>query len=179
MKNFSNIFKSTKIICVAVIAMFILSGCSNSNNTEKQNITQKNEKMQKIETELSEETSQQTAKTDHDFSQEIETELSEETSQQTAKTDHDLSEEPVETPVQEVNSEPKIIETDWSQYFDGLSGAAVVYDASDNKYTIYNRELAQTQRSPCSTFKIISSLTLCSKKSPTSKVGNELRPHHT
>lgn len=54
--------------------------------------------------------------------------------------------------------EPEIIETDWSGYFDGLNGAAVVYDASENRYLIYNEALAQTRRSPCSTFKIISSL---------------------
>ncbi|MDE5933375.1 MAG: class D beta-lactamase, partial [Lachnospiraceae bacterium] len=57
-----------------------------------------------------------------------------------------------ETPVTE------IIETDWSQYFDGLNGAAVVYDISEGTYMIYNEELAMTRRSPCSTFKIISSL---------------------
>ena len=54
--------------------------------------------------------------------------------------------------------EPEIIEADWSGYFDGLNGAAVVYDASENRYLIYNEALAQTRRSPCSTFKIISSL---------------------
>lgn len=54
--------------------------------------------------------------------------------------------------------EPEIIAADWSGYFDGLNGAAVVYDASENRYLIYNEALAQTRRSPCSTFKIISSL---------------------
>lgn len=54
--------------------------------------------------------------------------------------------------------EPEIIEADWSPYFNDLNGAAVVYNASKKQYTIYNRELALTQRSPCSTFKIISSL---------------------
>ncbi len=54
--------------------------------------------------------------------------------------------------------EPEIIAADWSGYFDGLNGAAVVYDASENWYLIYNEALAQTRRSPCSTFKIISSL---------------------
>lgn len=53
----------------------------------------------------------------------------------------------------------EITEADWSAYFDGLNGAAVIYDAVENRYTIYNRELAQTRRSPCSTFKIVSSLT--------------------
>lgn len=46
----------------------------------------------------------------------------------------------------------------WSEYFDGLNGSAVIYDASAGEYMIYNRELAAIQRSPCSTFKIISSL---------------------
>lgn len=54
--------------------------------------------------------------------------------------------------------EPETIEADWSEYFDGLQGAAVVYDVSAHQFTIYNRELAKTRRSPCSTFKIISSL---------------------
>lgn len=135
MKNFSDIFKNKKIICVAVIGVLILAGCSNSRNEEKQNATLENER-----------------------TQESQTELSNESFEQTSEKDNDLLEEPVETPVQEVNLEPEIIETDWSKYFDSLSGAAVVYDASDRKYTIYNRELALTQRSPCSTFKIISSL---------------------
>ncbi|MCI8960787.1 MAG: class D beta-lactamase [Lachnospiraceae bacterium] len=55
-----------------------------------------------------------------------------------------------------VAREPEILEADWSQYFDGLNGAAVLYDGS--RYRIYNRELAEVRRSPCSTFKIISSL---------------------
>ncbi len=54
---------------------------------------------------------------------------------------------------------PQISYSDWSEYFNGLNGTAVIYDASDKRYTIYNDELAVTRRSPCSTFKIISSLT--------------------
>lgn len=57
------------------------------------------------------------------------------------------------------DEEPEIIEADWSAYFDGLNGAAVIYDISKKQYTVYHPELAQTRRSPCSTFKIISSLT--------------------
>lgn len=53
---------------------------------------------------------------------------------------------------------PEIVETDWSNYFNGLNGTAVVYDTTNQQYTIYNRELAVTKSSPCSTFKIISSL---------------------
>lgn len=53
---------------------------------------------------------------------------------------------------------PEIVEVDWSSYFNGLNGTAVVYDVASQKYTIYNRDLAVTRCSPCSTFKIISSL---------------------
>lgn len=52
----------------------------------------------------------------------------------------------------------KIADADWSKYFNGLNGAAVTYDASDGQYMIYNRDAALNRRSPCSTFKIISSL---------------------
>lgn len=48
-------------------------------------------------------------------------------------------------------------EVDFSGYFDGLRGAAVLYDAENGEYTIYNRELAYKRASPCSTFKIVSS----------------------
>lgn len=54
--------------------------------------------------------------------------------------------------------EPKLIEEDWSEYFDGLNGAAVLYDPSVSQYMLYHPELAETRRSPCSTFKIISSM---------------------
>lgn len=54
--------------------------------------------------------------------------------------------------------EPEITETDWLDYFDGLNGAAVFYEPGKNQYAVYNQELANSQRSPCSTFKIISSL---------------------
>ena len=53
---------------------------------------------------------------------------------------------------------PEIVEADWPEYFDGFQGAAVVYDVSALRFMVYNSELAQTRRSPCSTFKIISSL---------------------
>lgn len=49
-------------------------------------------------------------------------------------------------------------EMDWSNYFDGINGSAVIYDPAENCYQIYNRKSALTRRSPCSTFKIISSL---------------------
>lgn len=62
------------------------------------------------------------------------------------------------TPEKEISEAPTIISKDWSNYFDGLNGAAVFYDPSQYQYEIYNQELASIQRSPCSTFKIISSV---------------------
>ncbi len=56
-------------------------------------------------------------------------------------------------------TEPMMLEEDWSEFFGSLNGTAVVYDPAENCCQVYNRELALTRRSPCSTFKIISSLT--------------------
>lgn len=53
---------------------------------------------------------------------------------------------------------PSIIEPDWAHHFKGMNGAAVFYNPIAGKTMIYNPELASIQRSPCSTFKIISSL---------------------
>lgn len=53
---------------------------------------------------------------------------------------------------------PEVISTDWSEYFNGLNGTAVIYDAAHGKYAIYNDGPALERRSPCSTFKIVSSL---------------------
>lgn len=47
---------------------------------------------------------------------------------------------------------------DWGSYFGNLNGAAVLYDPDENTFQVYNEDLADTRRSPCSTFKIISSL---------------------
>lgn len=63
------------------------------------------------------------------------------------------TDEPGENP-----NEPAENKADWSDYFGGLNGAAVIYDATEHCFWTYNQELAETRRSPCSTFKIISSL---------------------
>lgn len=60
--------------------------------------------------------------------------------------------------ISEAVPEPLITEVDWSGYFDGLNGVAVIYNPTENRYQIYGQELAGARRSPCSTFKIISSL---------------------
>lgn len=75
------------------------------------------------------------------------------------------SEEAVETSEEHANIKPTgvrspaIVEADWSNLFEGINGAAVIYDPLENEYEIYNQDLAASRRSPCSTFKIISSLT--------------------
>lgn len=56
------------------------------------------------------------------------------------------------------HKEPVVEDMDWSGYFKGLNGAAVFYNPAENHYMVYNQELAEARRSPCSTFKIISSL---------------------
>lgn len=48
-------------------------------------------------------------------------------------------------------------EVDLSAYFDGLTGTAVFLDKSGN-YTVYNTAVSEQRASPCSTFKIISTL---------------------
>jgi len=58
------------------------------------------------------------------------------------------------TTVEDINLE----EVDYSEYFNGLEGTAVFFNAGERTYYIYNRELAELPTSPCSTFKIISGL---------------------
>lgn len=53
---------------------------------------------------------------------------------------------------------PTVVSADWSEYFGELNGAAVIYDAAKQQYSVFNQELAEEERSPCSTFKIVSSL---------------------
>ncbi len=55
--------------------------------------------------------------------------------------------------------EPEWADADWAGYFEGRNGAAVVYNAAQKQYAVYNDKTASVQRPPCSTFKIISSLT--------------------
>lgn len=54
--------------------------------------------------------------------------------------------------------EPVFVDMDCSEYFGNLNGSAVFYNAVQNQYSVYNQELVNERRSPCSTFKIISSL---------------------
>lgn len=51
-----------------------------------------------------------------------------------------------------------INDKDYSLYFNGFSGSAVFFSPTKNTYNIFNSDLAQKRYSPCSTFKIISSI---------------------
>lgn len=50
------------------------------------------------------------------------------------------------------------IEADYSSYFNGMNGCAVFYDNQTDQYSLYQRELCEQQKSPCSTFKVVSTL---------------------
>ena len=69
-----------------------------------------------------------------------------------------IDESSIKNDAQKETSEPIVSEVDLSNYFDEINGAVVIYDPAKKCYQIYNHELALTKRSPCSTFKIISSL---------------------
>lgn len=51
-----------------------------------------------------------------------------------------------------------VLRPDWNSYFGELNGTAVIFDPEENIFQIYNENLADIRRSPCSTFKIVSSL---------------------
>lgn len=69
------------------------------------------------------------------------------------------AEENESTVNQEVKEAAPIIEeVNYKDCFEGINGCAVFYNSSIREYRMYNKELCEEQASPCSTFKIISSL---------------------
>lgn len=114
----------------AVACAFILTGCSKNHGTDEK-IFMENEKG------------------------ELEEEKIEEAEIEPSSVSVEAD---IEDSAESMVMEPEIACADWSEYFDGLNGTAVIYDVADRRYTIYNADLALTRRSPCSTFKIISSL---------------------
>jgi len=50
------------------------------------------------------------------------------------------------------------IQIDLSDYFQGIIGCAVINNLNEGQYLIYNQELSEKRSSPCSTFKIISTI---------------------
>ncbi len=59
-----------------------------------------------------------------------------------------------DTSIEDRVSEPEIIEVDWSEYFDGLQGTAVLYEAKDRRFAnlvsgISGRLLIRSDRNKC------------------------------
>lgn len=149
----SNLFPH--IICfLFALCIIILAGCSKENeHFEEQTPTQMDaiEEITHAEEPPADEAAQITWETTGELQ-----ETTEAVADEAAQSEGTVSNEIQETP--ETLTEPIIEEPDWSNYFDGINGAAVLYDPTGQCYLIYNQELALTRRSPCSTFKIISSL---------------------
>ena len=130
MKNKNNRFKNG---CWLFVYAILLAGCSKEHMAEEIIVGQ----------EIKEETER------------------EETEQQEMEAGNVLSAEnrkDMEDESEDMAADSEIVHADCSEYFNGLNGTAVIYDACNRRYTIYNDELAVTRRSPCSTFKMISSL---------------------
>lgn len=83
---------------------------------------------------------------DSDITMEQQTDRKEQSTQRTETTEEN-----------EISVETHNI-VDYSEYFQGTSGCAVIYDESSNTYSLYNREKCEAEVSPLSTFKIISAL---------------------
>ncbi len=81
--------------------------------------------------------------------------VEEKTEKPKMETDNFSTETDIEDFTESMPMEPELVDIDWSEYFNGLQGEAVIYDASNRRYTMYNSEMALARRSPCSTFKII------------------------
>lgn len=61
------------------------------------------------------------------------------------------------TSITSENATTKIV--DYSKAFNGIEGCAIFYNNDKNEYTVYNKEASEIEVSPCSSFKIISTLT--------------------
>lgn len=120
-----------KVMCWVFICAFVFTGCSRNNSVGDKVSTSMEGEKGTVEEKIKEGKTESSA-----------------TSQ----------EEDTKNITVSIVTEPKIVDKDWSHYFDGLNGAAVVYDVSSKQYIMYNREYALARNSPCSTFKIISSL---------------------
>lgn len=150
---------SVKLISFEILCMALLTACPGKDGMEKvqqeatveQEISgyEKDSALEELEVSIYENSEQNNASEEQKVAEDQKNDQPEKDAEQA------LSEGTVREP--EI-SEPVIIESDWAAYFDGFQGAAVIYDAADMRFNVYNRTLAEIRRSPCSTFKIISSL---------------------
>lgn len=119
-----------KVIYWVFVCVFILTGCANNHGAEEKIIVE-------------------------DVKEEPEEEKMEEPEIESSSLSIEAD---TEDSAEGIVMEPEIADADWSEYFNGLNGTAVVYDVSNKRYIMHNADLALARRSPCSTFKIISSL---------------------
>jgi len=61
-------------------------------------------------------------------------------------------------PTETIVSEPTYKEIDFGKSFDSMKGCAVICDSENNTYYEFNKEQCLKQVTPCSTFKIVSTL---------------------
>lgn len=144
-------YHSRKFVYWTIVIALMLGGCSGKGGMEEQQISFDEINGQERETENARADAQGQSESD------LTTEAS---NIRRSDTSSDIvSESSRQNAVEESElTVPQLIEADWSEVFHGLNGAAVIYNAADSQYTIFNTDLARTRRSPCSTFKIISSL---------------------
>lgn len=67
-----------------------------------------------------------------------------------------------------------------SEVFDSFSGCAVLFDSENQTYTFYNEKMCNEEVSPCSTFKIVSTLMGLHNQvieSEESKLGSDCNPY--
>ena len=74
---------------------------------------------------------------------------------ETNQLEQSKTDDKTEEKVRESNEEETL---DLSANFNGITGCAVLYSPSENKYSLYNKDMAEQEVSPYSTFKIISRL---------------------
>lgn len=69
-----------------------------------------------------------------------------------------IEKESQEDEVKSSDTEFDIRVADYSDYFVDVNGCAVIYNAEENYYSVYNESMINTEVSPYSTFKIVSTL---------------------
>ena len=124
------------LMAVSVFAG-VLTGCGNKNNEKNQDIRMENQE-EKIENVNSTETSFVT----------VYDELSDDTFKDEQTEIDDRKDEQLESfTADKDGGDPQIVENDWSDYFQGCEGTAVLYYPSKEQIFVYQKELAEKQSS--------------------------------
>ena len=147
LKTYKTIFVMSSLIILFSVNLY---GCSK----EQADLESEQDRIEQTMTDISNDIEEQDLTVDNEHQYILDKDAENYTSESMATPESIIDENEPQTK----NTEPIITEADWSSSFEGINGAAVIYDSIENCYQIYNQELALTQRSPCSTFKIISSL---------------------